>query len=85
MAASYTGFPVRYRTAAGELESVGAGVSVKCRKLGAGSDLAESPLTTDSNGEIAGGSFAALTAGDIVHFRVENYTGLAGTYSQVTT
>jgi hypothetical protein len=85
MASNYAAFPVKYRTAAGELESVGAGVSVKCRKLGAGSDLAESPLTTDSNGEIASGSFSATTAGDVVHFRVENLNGLAGTYSQETT
>lgn len=85
MASNYAAFPVKYRTAAGELESVGAGVSVKCRKLGAGADLAESPLTTDSNGEIAAGSFTATTAGDVVHFRVENLNGLAGTYSQETT
>lgn len=85
MASNYNGFPVMYETTAGVPTSVGAGVSVKCRKQGAGSDLAESPLTTDSNGEIASGSFASTTAGDVVHFRVENYTGLAGTYSQVTT
>lgn len=85
MASNYAAFPVTYRTAAGELTSVGAGVSVACRKRGAGADLAESPLTTDSNGEIAGGSFSATTAGDVVHFRVQNFQGLAGTYSQVTT
>ena len=74
-----------YETSAGVPTSVGAGVSVKCRKRGAGADLAESPLTTNASGLIVGGSFAATTVGDVVHFRIENYTGLAGTYSQVTT
>ena len=76
---------IYYRTSAGVQTSVGGSVSVKCRKLGAGSDLAESPLTTDSNGQIAAGSFSATSAGDVVHFRIENFNGLAGTYSQETT
>lgn len=64
---------------------VGAGVSVKIRAEGAGSDAAESPLTTDSAGNIAGGALSAIAAGTVVHFRVENYTGKAGTVSQTTT
>ncbi len=85
MASNYAGFPVTKETAAGVIESVGSGVSVKCRKDGAGSDLAESPLTTNSDGEIVAGSFASTTAGDVVHFRVENVVGLAGCISQTTT
>lgn len=85
MASNYAGFNVNYETTAGVLTSVGAGVSVACRKAGAGSDLAESPLTTDSNGAIASGSFASTTAGDIVHFRVENFQGMAASVSQTTT
>lgn len=64
---------------------VGAGVSVKIRASGAGSDAAESPLSTDSAGHIAGGTLAAISAGTVVHFRVENNGGKAGTLSQTTT
>ena len=85
MAGSYAGFAVMYETSAGVPTRVGAGVSVKCRKEGAGSDAAESPLATNSSGEIASGSFAALSAGDVVHFRVENYNGLAFSVAQTLT
>lgn len=85
MAGNYVGFSVNYETTAGLITRVGAGVSVKCRKQGAGADAAESPLTTDSNGKIAGGSFAALSAGDIVNFRVENYNGMSASSAQTLT
>lgn len=81
---SYAGFAVMYETTAGVPTRVGAGVSVKVRAQGAGSDAAESPLSTDSNGEIAGGTLAAISAGTTVHFRVENYNGLAFSVSQIT-
>lgn len=64
---------------------VGAGVSVKVRISGVGSDAAESPLTTDSSGNIASGSISAASAGNVLHFRVENRNGKAGTLSQVAT
>jgi hypothetical protein len=61
------------------------GVSVKVRADGAGSDAAESPLTTDADGKIIAGSLAAIAVGTKVHFRVENRSGLAGSISQITT
>lgn len=85
MASNYAGFSVNYESSPGEIVSVGAGVSVKVRAEGAGSDAAESPLTTDSNGEIAGGSLAAIAAGTKVHFRVENFHGMAFSVAQTTT
>jgi len=85
MAANYAALAVSYETTAGVITRVGASVSVKCRKEGAGSDLAESPLSTNSSGEIAAGSFASGVAGEVVHFRVENYNGLAFSVSQVLT
>lgn len=85
MAGSYLGFAVMYETSAGVPTSVGTGVSVKARKEGAGADAAESPLTTNASGAIVAGSFAALSAGDVVHFRVENYNGLAFSVSQTLT
>lgn len=85
MPSDYLGFPVNYETTAGVITSVGAGVSVKVRADGAGSDAAESPLTTDSNGEIAAGTLSAIAVGTKVHFRVENFQGMAFSVSQITT
>jgi hypothetical protein len=76
---------VNYETTAGKIQSVGAGVSVKIRAEGAGADAAESPLTTDSDGHIASGSLAAIAVGTVVHFRVENFQGMAFSISQTTT
>jgi hypothetical protein len=85
MASSYNGFAVLYETDEGEVINVGAGTSVKIRAEGAGADAAESPLTTDANGEIAGGSLAAIAVGTKVHFRVELFQGMASSASQTTT
>lgn len=85
MASSYAAFDVLSVDSAGVQSLVGAGVSVAIRKIGSGSDEAESPLTTDANGHIAAGSLASVTVGTIVYFRVENYNGVAGTLAQVTT
>ena len=85
MASDYESFPVMAYNTVGVLENVGAGVSVKARLSGAGSDLAESPLTTNSDGEIVAGTFASTSPGDIVNFRVENLLGLAGSVAQETT
>lgn len=82
---SYQGFPVLYRNADGELQSVGAGIEVLVRAEGSGSDAAESPLTTDSNGEISPGTLAAIPAGTKVHFRVELFQGMAASSAQLTT
>lgn len=86
MASNYLGFPVTKETTAGEIVSVGAGVSIKCRVKGAGADLAESPLTTNGDGEIVAGSFASTSPGDEVVFRGENLEGMsAESIVQVTT
>lgn len=85
MASSYAGFPVNYEVTPGSIVSVGSGVSVKVRAEGAGADAAESPLTTNGDGEIVAGTLAAIAVGTVVHFRVENLGGLAGSCSQETT
>lgn len=82
---SYEGFTVQIRDENGVITDVGAGVSVKVRAEGAGSDAAESPLTTGVNGVIAAGTLAAIPAGTLVHFRVEQHLQVAGSCSQVTT
>lgn len=82
---SYAEFAVQVRDENGVITNVGAGISVKVRADGAGADAAESPLTTDSNGEIAAGTLAAISAGTLVHFRVENNGGVAASASQITT
>ncbi len=60
-------------------------VQVKIRAEGVGSDAAESPLTTDASGDIGSGSLAAISVGTVVHFRVENFQGMAFSVSQTTT
>jgi hypothetical protein len=82
---SYAGFTVKVRDENGVVTNAGAGVSVKVRADGAGADAAESPLTTDADGAIAAGTLAAIAAGTLVHFRVEQLEGGAGSASQVTT
>jgi hypothetical protein len=81
----YAAFAVKVRDHNGVLSAVGAGVDVDVRVEGEVADAAESPLTTDSNGEIAAGSIAAASAGERVHFRVENYEGGAASATQVLT
>ena len=81
----YLGFPVTFEIDQGVVQSVGPGVDVLVRAEGEGSDEAESPLTTDSNGEIAAGSLASVVAGTKVHFRVEEFQGMAFSVAQITT
>jgi hypothetical protein len=82
---NYEGFPVMYETTAGVPTSIGAGVDVLVRAQGEVSDAAESPLTTDANGEIAAGSLAAVDPGTVVYFRIELFEGMAGSVAQITT
>ena len=77
MSSAYETIAWHFRDVDGVLTQVGAGVSVKVRKVGAGSDLAESPLTTNSDGETLAGTYASTTAGDLVNFRIENFNGMA--------
>ncbi len=85
MAADYQGYAIFKEVEQGVPESVGAGVDVHVRLEGEVADAAESPLTTDSNGEIADGSIAAATAGDIALFRIEDLDGLASVVAQILT
>jgi hypothetical protein len=82
---SYMGFPVMYENDEGQPLSVGAGVEVHVRADGEIADEAESPLTTDSNGEITAGTLAGVAAGTKVFFRVEEFAGMAGSIAQITT
>jgi hypothetical protein len=85
MASNYEGFTVYTRDANGVLAPVGAGVSVAVFDVTANAAAAESPLTTDSDGNVAAGSLAAVAAGTRVRFRVENHSGLAASGTQITT
>lgn len=69
----------------GVITNVGAGVDVEVYNVTTGLPVAESPLSTDSNGDIVAGSFAAVAVGTRVRFRVENEDGLAGSATQITT
>ncbi len=85
MASNYVGFVVSYEDEVGVKTLVGAGVSVAVYDTVALADVAESPLTTDTNSEIVAGSFAAVAAGTRVRFRVENFEGRAFHRAQITT
>lgn len=84
MASNYAGFAVLIENSPGVFESVGAGVDITVTVEG-GAAVAESPLTTDADGEIAAGSFAAVAVGTVVHFTSEIVDGKAATISQTTT
>lgn len=81
---NYAEFYVQDEDEAGVITSVGAGVSVGVFSVALAADVAESPLTTDSDGKIAAGT-ATAAVGDRLHFRVENYNGKAFSVSQITT
>lgn len=85
MASNYPQIYVKDEDDAGVITSVGAGVTVKARAAGSGSDAAESPFTTDSDGKIASGSFASISVGTRVHFRVENLSGKSASVTIITT
>lgn len=72
-------------TSPGVIESLPAGVTVKARAEGAGSDVAESPFTTDSDGKVASGSIAGEGPSTVIFFRVENYNGMATSVAATTT
>lgn len=56
-------------------QPVPSGVTVKARIEGAGSDVAT--YITDTDGRVVADSISTATGGDIVHFRIENYNGMA--------
>jgi hypothetical protein len=85
MASNYEMINWQFRDADGVLTSLPAGVDVHVYDVTAEVDVAESPLTTDSNGETPAGTFAAVAVGTRVRFRIENYEGLATSRTQVTT
>lgn len=85
MASNYPAIQFQVETAPGVIENLPAGVTVKARADGSGSDVAESPFTTDADGQVAAGSFAGEGPSTIVHFRVENYNGMATSTAVLTT
>lgn len=75
-----------FEASAGVITPVPASVTVKARTEGAGSDIAESPFTTDADGKVAAGVIASdAPTGSIVHFRIENYLGMAASVAIETT
>jgi len=85
MPGNYLKFAVFKQTTTGEQVSVGSGVPVRIRLAGATADAAESPVVTDQFGEVPAGTIAAGSPGQIVYFRVENLSGLAGCVAQILT
>lgn len=85
MPSDYEGFPVTTIDPFGVQVSVGPGIDVLVRAEGAGSDSADSPLTTNGDGEIDPGTLSDITAGTVVHFRVEEFEGVSASTSQRTT
>lgn len=74
MAATFPTLSFVYETEAGAILQVAAGVTVKAADE-AGTLL--DSFTTDTDGRVAGASIAGASSGDIVHFRIENYLGMA--------
>ncbi len=83
MASNYEAFRLLYNDEYGRTQAF-ASVTVKVRGShnNFASDIAT--LTTDSNGEVTGGTLS-VDAGTRVRFRVENYLGLAASITQETT
>lgn len=80
---TFATFTVLTEDAAGVPTPVGAGVQVAVYSEDLGSDVPESPLTTDSNGDIVATTIST-DVGKRVHFRIENYFGKAGSVTQIT-
>lgn len=85
MASDYETVVWQFRDVDGVITQVAAGEDVCVRKVGDVADLAESPLTTNSDGETVAGTFAATSPGDLVNFRIENYNGMATSRTVRTT
>jgi len=75
MAASFPNIDWNYRTEEGNIQPVDAGVSVIAADE-AGSTL--DTFVTDADGRVAADSLTGASGGDIVHFRIENFNGMAG-------
>lgn len=84
MAGDYETFAVMKYDDAGVLVQR-PGVDVAVRIKGEVADAAESPLTTNGDGEIVAGTIAAASPGDIAIFRVENDDGSSKSVTQVLT
>lgn len=72
-------------TSPGIIEPAPAGITVYARAEGSGSDVAESPFTTDSDGKVASGSIAGEGPSTVILFRVEEHEGMAGSVAVETT
>ena len=78
---NYEEFYLMLRDETGNLITV-AGADVIIYDVDSAADL--DTVTTDADGLIAAGTVAA-PAGSRIRFRVENYNGLAGSATQITT
>ena len=74
MASSIPTIDFTFESTAGVIVQVPSGVTVKARVDGAGSDLAT--FTTNSLGQVPAG-IVSPAVGTIIHFRIENYLGMA--------
>ena len=82
MASNYAGFPVTTILPDGTIEAL-PGVDVVVVEEGEVA-IAESPLTTNADGEIEAGTFASVPVGTVVHFSYADF-GVADSCSQTTT
>lgn len=80
---SYQAFRLMYNDENGRLQAFPS-VSVKVRTSDDNYAADLTTLTTDANGEVAGGTLS-VPIGTRVRFRVENYLGLAASLTQITT
>lgn len=74
MAATFPTISFLFEVEAGSPQIVPAGVDVIAADE-TGTTLAS--FTTDASGRVTSASISGASAGDIVHFRIENYLGMA--------
>lgn len=81
--ATYKSFYVYDQDENGVLDAVPAAVSVILYNVTQSATPAESPLSTDANGNVAAGSLAAGNPGDRVAFRVDGRNGVSNSIIQI--
>lgn len=69
----------------GVTEAAPAGVTVYARADGEVADVTESPFTTDSDGRVVSGTIAGEGPSTVIHFRIEEHEGMAGSTAITTT
>ena len=75
MAAGFPTISFVYETEAGDIQPVDAGVTViAASEIGGTLDT----FVTDADGRVLADTVAGAVGGDIIHFRIENFNGMAG-------